>query len=273
MSYQQLIKAAEDYIGSKGGASSSGRAIAEHLEGLMQSEKIEQHPRTVIYSYLSRAANHDEASRIVSGGPHGGYSIETVVSNADEAPAAVPTSSANQVGGNRHEKHLYPLVRAWLEANEYTSADVSALKAGGQWGNPDLIGVSYVEILGTSEIELVSVEAKTSDANWERFIFEAVSHKRFTNRSWYCYRTSTPYPALPKNMAYYAERYRVGIIQIYLSDQDYDNLAANGEASAEYLDRVQERVRALYEPVPLQEKRAFLDRAGMTLQMQVGRLI
>ena len=72
-------------------------------------------------------------------------------------------------------------------------------------------------------------------------------------------------------MAYYAERYKVGIIQIHLTDQDIERLAGNSDVSAEYLDRVQERVRALYEPVPLQEKRAFLSRAGMELSLLVTR--
>ena len=273
MSYPELIRAAEDYLGTKSGASLSGREIAHHLEALMNEGRIERHPRNVIYSYLSRAANHDESSHIVSGGPHGGYSLEVVAETAEAAQGAASSTGAGTqpAAYQPRESHLYPLIKAWLEASDYIAADVSALKTGGKWGNPDLLGVSRVEILGAAEIELVSVEAKVSETNWEQFIFEAVSHKRFANRSWYCYRTSTPYPALPKNMAYYAERYKVGIIQIHLSDHEMEALAKNPEGSAEYLDRVQERVRALYEPVPLQEKRAFLDRAGMALHLHVGR--
>ena len=273
MSYQELVKAAEDYLGRQGGASQSGRVIAEHLENLMNAGGIERHPRNVIYSYLSHAANHNELSRIVSGGPYGGYSLEYAANAPDAADSTANKTEVSSESSDfrARECHLYSLIRSWLEASDYISEDVSALKAGGQWGNPDLLGVSRVEILGSSEIELVSVEVKLSETNWERFIFEAVSHKRFVNRSWFCYRTSSQYPPLPKNMAYYAERYKVGIIQIYLSDQDIKKMADNSEVSAEYLDRVQERVRALYEPVPLQEKRAFLARAGMELNLHVRR--
>lgn len=273
MSYQQLVAEAESYLAAQAGLSKSSREIAEHLEAQMSGGLLERHPRNVIYSYLSRAANHDELSRIVSGGPHGGYSLESITEPADivETPPAEAEVAVEATAFQMRERHLYPLLKAWLESTDYVSADVSALKAGGQWGNPDLLGVSRVEILGASEIELVSVEAKLSETSWERFIFEAVSHKRFANRSWYCYRTTTPYPSLPKNMAYYAERYKVGILQVYLTDHEIERIATQQDESEAYLDRVQERVRALYEPVPLQEKRAFLSRAGMELNLYVAR--
>lgn len=279
MSYRELIKAAEDYL--EGREPTPSPEIATHLRERMARGEIESHTQGVIFSYLSRAANHDEESRIVSGGPHGGYSLELavdVVPVIPEEQEVAPQLAPGEVEQFQpREKHLYPLLQAWLRASEYIAEDVSVLKRGGQWGNPDLLGVSRVEILGTSEIEIVSVEAKLSEANWERFIFEAVSHKRFANRSWYCYRTSAPYPALPKNMSYYAERYKVGIIQIYLTDEELEALSKNDERgnlhdkALEYLDRVQERVRALYEPVPLQEKKAFLERANMTLNLNVAR--
>lgn len=275
MSYRELIKAAEEFLENKTSVPSAD--IADHLIELMERDEIDPHPRNVIFSYLSRAANHDEESRIVSGGPHGGYSLELAVEPASVEEALDQSLAADVEQFQAREKHLYPLLQAWLRTSDYISEDVSVLKSGGQWGNPDLLGVSRVEILGTSEIEIVSVEAKLSESSWERFIFEAVSHKRFANRSWYCYRTRTPYPALPKNMAYYAERYKVGIIQIYLTDEELESLSKIDSAERindkvlSYLDRVQERVRALYEPVPLQEKKAFLERANMTLNLNVMR--
>lgn len=271
LSYQQIISAATEYLESQDGIGKSSREIADHLEQLMADGQIERHSRNVVYTYLSRAANHDEGSRIVSGGPYGGYSLEIAAEAPLEPEPPEDVIATEEPTFQLREKHLYPLIKAWLEASEYISADVSALKAGGQWGNPDLLGVTRVEILGAAEIELVSVEAKLSEANWERFIFEAVSHKRFANRSWFCYRTASQYPPLPKNMAYYAERYKVGIIQIYLTDEEIQRIATAPDESAAYLDRVQERVRALHEPVPLQEKRQFLGRAGIELNLNVSR--
>ncbi len=278
MSYSELVKAAEDFLHEKGGKSQSGRSVAEHLEKLMNEGKLPEYPRNTILAYLSKAANRDENSRIVSGGPYGGYSLENEAVPPEAAPVTDITIPSTNLGGDQFgeqtqiqikEKHLYPLIEAWLKANDYTARDVSALKAGGTWGNPDLLGVSRVEILGTTEIELVSVEVKLNESNWERFIFESISHKRFVNRSWYCYRTSLPYPPLPKSMAYYAERYKVGIIQIHLNDQELAQIAEKPGTSVEYLDRVLERVRALHEPVPLQEKRAFLERAKINIQLNL----
>lgn len=275
MSYQEVVRAAEDFLQEHKGGPKSSREIAAFIEQQMAEGKIETHPRNVIYSYLSRAANHDEISKLNSGGPYGGYFIDFKGENEYRAPARVDQNEKeNEIQDTQFknlEKHLYPLVTAWLEASEYVSADVSSLRSGGLWGNPDILGISRMEILGVSEIEIVSVEVKLSDDNWERYIFEAISHKRFANRSWYCYRTTTPYPPLPKNMAYYAERYKVGIIQIYLTNEEMEKIANNPADSIAYLDRIQERVRALYEAVPLQEKRSFLTRAGMGLNIQVVR--
>lgn len=273
MSYKQIVEETEKFLEDCGGGPKSTPEITSHLERLMEGGSIDRHAKNSIYVYLSKAANHDEASRIISGGPHGGYSLELPgASTIDDAAAE---SRAEAVGAEtavqRREAHLYPLVQAWLQASEYVSVDVSNLRAGGHWGNPDLVGVSHIEVLGASEIELVSVEVKLSELSWEKFIFEAISHKRFVNRSWYCYRTSVASTVLPKNMAYYAERYKIRIIQIFLSDSELDSIARNPAGSESYLDRVQERVRALYEPVPLQEKRAFLQRAGMELNLTVTR--
>ena len=121
-----------------------------------------------------------------------------------------------------------------------------------------------VQTLGVTEIELASCEVKASSQNWEQFIFEAISHKRFCNRSWFCYRVSTEEP-LPKSMEYYAERYRVGIIQIVLSSEDIEALK-NNEANAEnYLSSVQERQLAFYEHVALQEKKEMIERSHLEL--------
>ena len=237
LSYQQIVKAAEEFLHKGEISPISGKKIAEHLEYLMNEGSVDKHPREVVYTYLSRAANHDSESRIVSGGPHGGYSLEPlsdVTTSIDVDPES-SLQTKSQSGGGPLEKHLYPLLKLWLETSDYIAADVSMLKAGGHWGNPDLLGVSRAEMLGASEIELVSIEAKLSELGWERYIFEAVSHKRFVNRAWFCYRTEIPYPPLPKNMAYYAERYRVGILQVYLTDAELENAARGEKASAEYL--------------------------------------
>ncbi|MEV8649375.1 hypothetical protein AB0V79_17130 [Mesorhizobium ciceri] len=232
--------------------------------------------RNTIFNYLSQAANTDQESTIVSGGAWGGYWLDTSPTLAPESPS--PSEVATEVQAGRgtisfQEKDLYPLIRLWLETKGYVAKDAATKKSGGKWGNPDIVGMNRVEILGCTELEVASCEVKLNDAQWETFIFEAISHKRFSNRSYYCYRTKTPEEPLPKGMEYYAERYRVGLVQITLSDEDLAELKEADESKLEaFIDKVRERFPGLYEPVPLQEKLDLIVRLDFQakLSLQAG---
>jgi phosphoenolpyruvate carboxylase len=68
--------------------------------------------------------------------------------------------------------------------------------------------------------------------------------------------------ALPKSIEYYAERYKVGVVQILLSDAQLVELKQQKETITEdLLDLVNERIPAFYEHVPLQEKADLFERA------------
>ncbi len=202
------------------------------------------------------------------GGPHGGYwYVATQPPLTDAAPQAaqnISTGSGNSVP--IREKDLYPLMELWLEQKGYRSKDMSTLKAGGLWGNPDIIGAEHVELFGAVQLDLASCEVKLNDDNWETLIFEAISHKRFANRSWFCYRVSTQGQPMPKRMEYYAERYRVGVVQITLTDEELLDLKSQGKA-LNYIEKVTERVPALYDFVPLREQRDLIERTGISLTL------
>jgi hypothetical protein len=69
-------------------------------------------------------------------------------------------------------------------------------------------------------------------------------------------------------MEYYAERYKVGVLQILLKDEDLLKLKSPGAGVLEELvDRVRERLPALYEPVPLQEKKSLCERANVSISI------
>jgi hypothetical protein len=132
-------------------------------------------------------------------------------------------------------------------------------------GESDIIGAERVELFGAVEIDLASCEVKLGENNWEQVIFEAISHKRFANRSWFCYRVADEAQPLPNGMAYYAERYRAGVVQIVLSDGDLVLLKEGKKAPLDYIENVIERVPELYDHVPLREQRDLVDRTGITL--------
>ncbi|WPO39795.1 hypothetical protein [Tardiphaga sp. 42S5] len=266
--YQAINRIAEETLKSHGHTSVGKAMRSRDLVDAIQNEIKAQNldvvlARSSIFNYISHAANKDESSAIFSGGAWGGYWVQ------EEAPAPEkPVEKAeiqdvqNAQKVSFSERDLYPLVSSWLQTKGFTSKDVSTLKGGGKWGNPDIVGVKKVDLFGSIEIEVASCEVKLSETGWEQYIFEAISHKRFSNRSWFVYRIGDAGRALPKAIDYYAERYKVGVVQIFLNDAELIELKQKKEGIAgEFLDRVNERIPAFYEQVPLQEKADLFDRA------------
>lgn len=270
--YQRLRAFAENYLQQEGYVSADRSASSKILVSAITkamnngSLDVELTPGTIL-SYISYSANRDNDSRIVSGGPHSGYWYEAEIAQPTDKPieeASVQDAQGRPV--SLTERDLYPLMELWLSTKFDTAKDTSTLKSGGKWGNPDIVGVTRVEMFGSVEIEVGSCEVKLSELNWEQFIFEAISHKRFANRSWFCYRVTNQNQPLPKGMEFYAERYKVGIVQVTLSDDELAQLKSSKQA-LDFIDRVVERVPALYEHAPLQEKRELLDRAKIKMTM------
>lgn len=268
--YRVVVKTAEDYLRQKNKVgpsdAASSKEVVQFIRDQMSAGELDfELTAGTILSYISKAANKDPESAIFSGGSWGGYWLDLTV-KAVSSPKQVETTKIKSEKGGQvsfSEKQLYPLVEFWLSSKSYTSRDVSSLKSGGKWGNPDIIGINRVEMLGSIEIETASCEVKLTDANWEQYIFEAISHKRASNRSWFCYRVPTRDTPLPKGMEYYAERYRVGIVQLVLSDAEMIKIKAGDTESLDLVEHVQERVPATYDFVPLQEKKDLIDRANI----------
>lgn len=261
--YAKISDAIHEFLEKRKALSSkkavSGKEIKEHLDQRIEEGSLDVTlSDSTIVSYISTVANYDDDSRVQSGGPYGGYWLERL----DEAPVAATTAASSETA---KELQLYPLVEAWLGAKGYTSKDVSTGKKGGKWGNPDIVGVRRTELLGAVEIETVSCEVKLSNSYWEQFIFEAISHKRFCTRSWYCYRVADAKEPLPKGMDYYSERYRIGIVRIVLSEAELGDLSKLSDIDK--LDRVVEVIPAVYEPVGLMEKKDLINRFNLSVSV------
>lgn len=272
--YDTIVRAVEEYLNGK---KCNGPEKIQHSSDIIKHirKKIEANELSVdatdgtILSYISTAANSDANSGIKSGGPHRGYWYEPLPPEGETCD--IPEKEVVKLEKGQEidvrEKDLYPLVELWLQQKGYKSKDMSTLKSGGKWGNPDIIGADRVELFGAVDIDLASCEVKLSADNWQQFIFEAISHKRFSNRSWFCYRVSNDGEAMPKGMMYYAERYRVGIVQLVLSDNELGSLKAEKVKPLDLIENVVECVPALYDTVPLREQRDLVDRSGITLNV------
>jgi len=275
VAYRIIVTAAEDFLKESGSFGQSNCKNYREVVSAVRSKirdgvlNIEATDGTIL-SYISSAANNDENSGIVSGGSGGGYWYESPknTSAVDSEPDQEEVSQAKGKSVTVYEKDLYPLLELWLEGKGYTSKDIANLKKGGRWGNPDIIGIDRIELFGAVEVEVASCEVKLAADNWEQVIFEAISHKRFANRSWFCYRTSQEGAPLPKGMEYYAERYRVGVVQIILENDELLKLKGESKLPSDYLGRVVERVPAPYDYVPLREKRDLVDRTGISMSFK-----
>lgn len=265
--YLQIVSAAEKIL--RAHSASQGKALS--AKDLIARIRAENGSLTIgdptILSYLSYAANHDILTKIDTGGPRGGYwfNEEFEAPALAEAPVAAPTP---------REAHLYELVRYWLQAKKDLPAkDISQLKAGGIWGNPDIVGISSTDRLGFFDVEIVSAEVKLSERDWRRFIFEAVSHKRFANRVYYIFRTKFETVKLPDEMDRYAEQYRIGIVLVPLTDDELAKLGSSEERAnlANYTDRIVERVPAVYDFVPPRYQIEFLERIGLKQKEDIIR--
>lgn len=272
--YAAIIEEVTSFLtirGSSGPESSTfSKEVVDHVrKKITAGDLLIDVADATILQYVSHAARNDESSRIVSGGPHGGYWIEPVAELQDEPPLEEQTETLQGAAGGvpvkALEKDLYPLMALWLEQKGYQSKDISSLKSGGPWGNPDILGVRWTTSLGATEIELASCEVKLNQGGWQQSIFEAVSHKRFTNRSWFCYRVKVQDDPMPKGMEYYAERFKVGVVQMSLTDEEFAGLKEGTRKPIEFVARVSERVPAIHEWVPLREQRELIERAQISL--------
>jgi hypothetical protein len=270
--YDAVIRAAEDFLkqteSTAPSSSKSNKQIINAIRERIGSGSLSMDVTDgTMLSYLSQAANNDSEGNIVSGGPRGGYWYDPKSRASFEEKTLDKTEISPEKGKpvTVVEKDLYPLMELWLEKKGYKSKDMSNLKSGGRWGNPDIIGAERVELFGAVSVDLASCEIKLSESNWEQVIFEAISHKRFANRSWFCYRVANEGEPLPKGMEYYAERYRVGVVQIVLSDKELIDLKKKEKTPLDCIDQVFERVPALYDNVPLREQRDLVNRTGITL--------
>lgn len=182
------------------------------------------------------------------------------VQRSEDAPAEV-------IKYTKRESALYPTLRDWLSARGFQAEDTSRYKAGGTWGNPDVTGIRIAEgFVGYRELEIVTIEAKSSIANWRQYIFEAVSHKRFAHRAYFAFAFGSDEPTLSaipeaESLRQYAERFSVGVLVVFLPAEVFRKLHEDKNGKVEIKSdeaRVEELWPANYEPVRSEDLTGYL---------------
>lgn len=213
-------------------------------------------------------------------GKGGGYFYEEMEEPASEVDAVGEDGETSEIQEKRKydqiEKRLWKPVARWLLANKQptqVSADVANKKKGGVWGNPDVVGLAPLKRLGFFDIEITSIEVKPSLSRWEYFFFEAVSHKRFAERSYFAFYEDSMHKFKIDDLVSYAEKYGVGLLQIDISEEqfagleDWDDMP--GSTRDDIISSFREIYPAPYSTVELRMKCDFLENIDVRYDEQV----
>ena len=234
---------------------------------LSQDEQSEL--RASWFVSLSWAAQSD-GSRIARQAGHRGYFL------ASSAPADAPSEDVDEelttdggviVSGavtsyQQREAKLYELLKTWLSGMGYRTGVVSKTRVGGTWRNPDIAGVLVTSnIAGGAEVEIATIEAKLAVDRVDQRFFEAVAHKRFSNRVYFALVARTT-QKIPSDFRSAAERFKVGVLVVRMRDEAYDWLIEGDVRDLEVSDgnaEVEEYWPAAFEAVPPSALKAFLE--------------
>lgn len=197
-------------------------------------------PITTFKVNLSKVSKN-QSSAVNCLGRGKGYFLDSTITEIEE----IEEEANNQAdefldkGEVILEKDVYKFVKEWLfEKENDRVADISNLKRNGKWGNPDLIGLKIEDIFGRPEVEITTVEVKLTDDSWEKWIFEAVAHTRFSNRSYFAF-------VYPENLIskldssgiqMYAEHFGIGVLVMVVDNPLYLSIKKREPLSLENSD-------------------------------------
>lgn len=227
---------------------------------------IPEIPRNTFNIYLSRASS-DQESKINCPGTAQGYYLEKLVDTLEKLESSSDSNNSgvnkSSFKGNFQEKNLYPILKNWLYEKDFDRlADISTLKSNGKWGNPDLVGFRIDDIFGKFEIEITTIELKLTDENWEQWIMEAVSHTRFSNRSYFGFM----YPENLLNkldsteIKLYAEHFGIGILIIEIEGQEFLKIKERKDININFEKlRIIEYFQAPYSHVNIKFRKKFIN--------------
>ena len=172
------------------------------------------------------------------------------------------------------EKQLYPVLLNWILGQGYRGAITATGRSHGWWGNPDITGINSYDAFGNLSLDIVTVEVKPSVDGWRQWIFEAVSHRRFANRSYFSFaHPAELIPKLPPELRYYAELYRLGVLVVAVDNRLFSDLETGRQSRPlpdEDVDII-ELYSAPYSPVQPNYQKQFLESLKIKSSVEIAR--
>jgi hypothetical protein len=165
--------------------------------------------------------------------------------------------------GKLLERDLYPVVKEWMQlALSVKGIDISSRRGSLKWRNPDLLGIKEIDFLGNEQFEILTIEVKPNMQDWTMYIFEAVSHSLFSNRTYFAYLKDNFYDKVLDEMKLYASKFGIGIISIAIDDEERPKITSSDEL-LEALEngacQIKEEVPAPYHVPDIYLQKQFLD--------------
>lgn len=233
----------------------------------------------LVYRALLQATHPTDSLIKSRKGRRGGYFL----GDSDSFDGSDDATSIESKKEKTLEKHLWPVVADWLRLNKRTeriSSDIANRKSGGVWSNPDIVGLNIVEEFGFFDVEITALEVKTSLSNWRYYFFEAVSHKRISERVYFVYRSRSDVASeLKSELLRYAEKYGVGLIELQIGDDEYNSLTVattswskrSESEKTRVLEAFVELVPAPFEAISIRDKISFLKQIGINSKPDLYR--
>lgn len=156
--------------------------------------------------------------------------LEPASDETENTETCIPEQKKDTIERQKREDALYKLLSEWFISRNYNAEVTAHIKKGDQWGNPDIVGIMLIDDpFGNQQIEIGTIEAKISLNNWRKEFFEAVSHKRFSNRAYFAFAVGAKEPSIQSIREYeqlrsYGEKYNVGILAVFMDAKDYQQL-------------------------------------------------
>lgn len=251
---------------------STKEIITEYSELRNNNPGLIDIPDNTITVYVSQLANSSD-SKINCPGKKQGYYLDTLleqieIKTTDLEDVKVQEAEIKDAKekGYLIEKDIYPYLEQWLfEVENDRVADISKSRGQGKWANPDLLGLKIDYFFQSPQIETTTIEAKILIDNWEQWIFEAVAHTVFSNRSYFAFVHSDEHlNKIPSELRHYAERFGIGVLIIAVDPKDYIKIQNKEQFELTYENhRVVEYVPAPYQSPLLRFQKKFLEGLGV----------
>jgi hypothetical protein len=105
-------------------------------------------------------------------------------------------------------------------------------------------------------------------SQWRYYFFEAVSHKRFSERVYFAYRENVGGDADQRSeLLRYAEKYGVGVVEMQIDDDDFKKIRnwsrLTDAEKTTIIDSFVEVVPAPFEAISIRDKIIFLKQVGV----------